>query len=99
MSRFRIAVGLIAALAPATALAAACAPRDQVVEQLNSKYGETRHSMGLGPNNAVIEVFASEISGTWTITVTSAAGVTCLLASGEAFEQLTEPLPPQGNNL
>lgn len=47
-----------------------CAPRDMVVDRLAEKYGESRQSMGLGANNAVIEVFASPSSGSWTITVT-----------------------------
>ena len=44
---------------------------------------------GMNPdpeNNAVVEVFASSDTGTWTITVTNASGVTCLVASGQAFE-------------
>ena len=70
-----------------------CAPRATVIERLAGAYGETRQSIGLAQNNAVIEVFASTTSGTWTITVTSAAGVTCLVASGQAFESLAETLP------
>ncbi len=70
-----------------------CAPRDVVVERLASRYGETRQSMGLGPNNAVMEVFASPVTGSWTITVTTARGLTCLLASGQAFEPIQEALP------
>ena len=54
--------------------------------------------MGLGANNQVIEVFASSETGTWTITVTTPAGVTCLVASGQAFEELAEALPPPGND-
>lgn len=75
-----------------------CAPRDRVVERLADKYGETRQSMGLGANNAVVEVFASLESGSWTITVTSVNGVTCLVASGQAFEELAEALPPKGDD-
>jgi hypothetical protein len=75
-----------------------CAPRPQVVERLASKYGETRQSMGLGSNNAVMEVFASLDSGSWTITVTMANGLTCLVASGQAFEELVEALPPKGDD-
>lgn len=75
-----------------------CAPRDQVVDRLAKKYGETRQSMGLGSNNAVMEVFASVESGSWTITVTMANGVTCLVASGQAFEELAEALPPKGDD-
>ena len=75
-----------------------CAPRDKVVERLADKYGETRQSMGLGSNNAVMEVFASMDSGSWTITVTMTNGITCLVASGQAFEELAEALPPKGDD-
>ena len=75
-----------------------CAPRDTVVERLASKFGETRQSIGLGSNNSLVEVFASTDSGTWTITVTMANGLTCLVASGQAFEELAEVLPAQGND-
>ena len=89
---------ILAATAPAAAQGRNCAPRDIVVERLASKYGESRQSMGLGANNAVIEVFASDASGTWTITVTSASGLTCLVASGQAYEELAEILPAEGND-
>ena len=75
-----------------------CAPRARIVERLAEKYGETRQSVGLGANNAVVEVFASADSGSWTITVTTAAGLTCLVASGQAFETLAEALPAKGND-
>ncbi len=74
-----------------------CAPRDAVVERLANHFGETRQSMGLGSNNAVMEVFASLETGSWTITVTLASGITCLVASGQAFEEMAEALPPQGD--
>ncbi|WP_410001076.1 hypothetical protein [Tateyamaria omphalii] len=75
-----------------------CGPRDIVVSRLAEGYGETRQSMGLGANNSVIEVFASEESGTWTITVTTPNGMTCLVASGQAFEALAEALPAKGKD-
>jgi len=75
-----------------------CGPRDLVVSRLAEGYGETRQSMGLGANNSVIEVFASEESGTWTITVTTPNGMTCLVASGQAFETLAEALPAKGSD-
>ncbi len=91
----------LAVLIAAPALAQSgqhCVPRDMVVDRLAKKYGETRQSMGLGANNAVVEVFASDKSGSWTITVTSANGATCLVASGQAFEELAEVLPADGND-
>ncbi len=75
-----------------------CGPRQIVVERLAEGYGESRQSMGLGANNAVIEVFASAETGSWTITVTSPNGLTCLVASGQAFEELAEALPAKGND-
>ena len=67
-----------------------CAPRDRVVERLTTAYGESRQSIGLGPNNAVVEVFASTNTGTWTITVTLPTGATCIVASGQGYEALAE---------
>ena len=75
-----------------------CGPRDLVVTRLAEGFGETRQSMGLAANNAVIEVFASLVSGTWTITVTAPNGMTCLVASGQAFETLAEALPAAGHD-
>lgn len=89
-----IAAGLMS-IAPekGSAQAANCAPREVVIERLATKYGESRQSMGLGNNRAVVEVFASEATGTWTITVTTPTGLTCLVASGQAFETLAEAPP------
>lgn len=81
-------------LTPGTALAnAGCAPRDIVLNRLATTYGETRQSIGLGANNHMVEVFASDETGSWTITVTRPGGITCLVASGQAFETLSEALP------
>ena len=71
-----------------------CGDRTVVVERLAEGYGETRQSIGLGANNVVFEVFASNETGTWTITMTMPNGVTCLMASGVAFEENTDPLLP-----
>lgn len=77
-----------------------CADRARVIERLASSYGETRQSIGLGANNAVIEVFASAESGTWTITVTTPQGQTCLVASGQAFENVADStLTPSGEKV
>ena len=100
MYKLTLGLGLMALAATQVTAQTArnCAPRDAVVERLAAKYGETRQSIGLGANNAVVEVFASDETGTWTITVTMASGVTCLVASGQSFETLAEALPPKGND-
>jgi hypothetical protein len=95
-----LGLGLMA-LAGSPALAeqdSNCAPRQVVLDALATNYGETRQSIGLGSNNAVVEVFASAETGTWTITVTVASGLTCLVASGQSYESLAEALPAQGSD-
>ncbi len=83
---------LLAALtACAPAHATTCAARDAVLERLSQHYGETVQSMGLASNNGILEVFASPETGTWTITVTLPNGMTCLVASGEAYESVAVP--------
>lgn len=85
-------------LAPLTAFAQGqnCGNRDTVVERLGNKYGESRQSIGMAPKGRVVEVFASHETGTWTITVTMPNGITCLVASGQSYETLDEPVAPAG---
>ena len=71
-----------------------CGARDQIVAQLGNRYGESVRSIGLAPRNRIVEVFASDETGSWTITITSADGTTCLMASGDYFETL--PPAPRG---
>lgn len=100
MMKMTMGLGIMA-LAAAQARAEAprnCAPRPVVLERLASGYGETRQSIGLGAQGAVVEVFASAETGSWTITVTAPSGLTCLVASGQSFEPVAEALPPQGQD-
>ncbi|MEX0368235.1 MAG: hypothetical protein AB3N22_19390 [Ruegeria sp.] len=75
-----------------------CAPREAVLKRLAETYSETRRGIGLVQQGSVMEVFASDETGTWTITVTMPNGVTCLVASGQSYETLAEALPAQGND-
>lgn len=93
-TRSRIALGFAALTLSACnpAHAATCAARQQVIDRLATSYGETVQSLGLGANNGIVEVYASQETGTWTITVTLPNGMTCLVASGQAYETVA-PLP------
>jgi hypothetical protein len=102
MTQTRVLAALIALLAAPAADAQGthtmiCGARDQIVAQLSSRYGEQVRSIGLAPRNRIVEVFASDETGSWTITITSADGTTCLMASGGYFETL--PPTPQGDPL
>ncbi len=73
-----------------------CGARDAVLNRLSTQYGETRRSMGLGANNGVVEIFASEETGTWTITITLPDGRMCLVAAGDSYEDTMDPLKTSG---
>ncbi|MEO0917539.1 MAG: hypothetical protein AAFY31_11250 [Pseudomonadota bacterium] len=94
-SAFFVAAALLTPLA-AHAQGQNCGNRDLVVERLTTKYGESRQSIGMAPKGRVVEVYASHETGTWTITVTMPNGITCLVASGQSFENLDEPVAPAG---
>jgi len=81
-----------------TAAAVPCGERAKVVDHLAKSFGETRRSIGLAANNAVMEVYASDETGSWTIAVTTSTGVTCLVASGQGYETMTDSLPAKGND-
>ena len=89
--------GLI--FATQAALAAQCAPREQVVAGLATRFDEVRRGAGLtaAPDGRaqVVEIFTSA-SGSWTIVVTRPDGQTCLVASGQAWEDIAEELPAKG---
>ena len=100
MKPLTLVLGLVAGalvLSPSALFAqsnANCAERNAVVQRLARQYGESRRSIGLTTGNQVVEVFASDETGTWSITVTLPSGMTCLVAAGENFEALDEGLHP-----
>ncbi|MEM9145598.1 MAG: hypothetical protein AAGC57_05315 [Pseudomonadota bacterium] len=63
-----------------------CGKRDQVINHLETKYGETQRSVGLQQGRGMIEIYANADSGSWTILLTTPNGMSCLMAAGEAFE-------------
>ena len=93
----KVAVATALILAPVSARAQQnCAPRPVVLEHLSGKFGESRQSIGMDSEGRVFEVFASTDAGTWTITITLPNGMTCLVAAGDGFENLSEDPVPTG---
>lgn len=81
----RIALALaLCLLASPVAAQENCAPHKQVVAQLADQYGETLQSAGMAAGE-LVEVYASEASGTWTILSTDAAGKSCMIAAGDMW--------------
>lgn len=82
----------MAATAP-PALAMNCAARDTVVGRLQSMYSETLTAGGLQSSRtatAMVEVWTSPESGTFTVIVTNPQGVSCVVAAGTDWFQ-SEP--------
>ena len=76
-------------------LPAACGEHEAMVKKLASDYSESRKSVGLSGTGDVVELFASD-AGTWSVVITNVSGVSCLIMSGENWEEyksagLTKP--------
>jgi hypothetical protein len=73
-----------------------CDARDRVTGQLADRWGETRRALGLAGDRAMMELFANDTTGTWTVTLTLPDGRMCLMASGDSYEAVTDDLPARG---
>ncbi|MSU89581.1 hypothetical protein GE300_08120 [Rhodobacteraceae bacterium 2CG4] len=85
---------LCAATAPAAAQTAApqaCGERAAVIERLRSGYGEERTGAGLSSSRGIVEVYASQRTGSWTILLTLPDGRSCLVAAGESWQSGPPP--------
>lgn len=68
-----------------------CGDRGKIVDQLQTVYAEEPVSIGIMANGSVIEVYASD-DDTFTVLITSPTGATCLVASGNSWENIDPPL-------
>ncbi|MEM1373441.1 MAG: hypothetical protein AAGF78_03555 [Pseudomonadota bacterium] len=71
-----------------------CATRDSIATALSINYGEQPVSGGIQGDNRIVEIFVSEKDDTWTILVTGANGVSCIVAAGTDWAK--EALLPTG---
>ncbi|NJO33210.1 MAG: hypothetical protein HC869_08735 [Rhodospirillales bacterium] len=63
-----------------------CGPHDKLSERLGQQYQENRQGLGVANAFAVVELFVSA-KGTWTMTSTTTDGMTCVIATGEGWQQ------------
>jgi hypothetical protein len=61
-----------------------CSSRIDVVEHLYTNYKEHSIGMGLTHNGTVTELLVSPTQ-TWTIIITKTNGISCIVATGEAW--------------
>ncbi len=81
MLRLIAALSLLAA--PAAAQQKVCGPRAGIVAQLAEKYGEVSHGAGLRSTTQVLELWSSKKTGSWSVLITDANGVSCVMAAGQ----------------
>lgn len=53
---------------------------------LEARYGELSAGVGLNSDGRLTELLTSKDGATWTLIVTSPNGVSCLVASGESWQ-------------
>ena len=66
-----------------------CTTHPEIAKQLKSRHSEAPVAIGLADNAGVIEVFSTGDGSTWTMVLTLPDGMSCVMATGEAWEHLT----------
>lgn len=75
---------------------AMCGERAKIIDQLKSKYQESRQAVGLISDNGAAELYVSE-KGTWTMLVTLPTGKSCIIAAGHSWD--SSPTLAQGTGI
>ncbi len=70
---------------------AVCMPRDQIVARLESQYQEFQAAWGMANTGQLVELWATEDRDTWTLVLTHANGISCLMAAGEHWSEMEYP--------
>ena len=85
-----------AALAPPVQAqsSAPCMVRGDLVDRLSQKYSETMIGGGLQNAQQLLEVWRSEETGSFTVIVTNAEGLSCIVATGQHWQAAV--LTPEG---
>lgn len=88
-----------AALAPPVAAQelARCLPRASMTEALKTRFGESLIGAGLQSATQMLEVWASDESGSFTVLISFADGTSCVMTYGRYW--FTKPAPdPTGKS-
>ena len=64
-----------------------CGSHDRLVNYLEKRYNEVQVAVGMVGNDRIMEFFASK-DKTWTVIVSNAKGVSCIIAAGTDVEHL-----------
>lgn len=98
MARFLIlvAASIISASVSASATEKLpCGERAEIVEMLEAKYKEVGQARGLVSNTRIVEIFVSPDKN-WTMLVSFPNGSSCIMASGQEWDQSPVALAGSG---
>jgi hypothetical protein len=79
---------------PALAEPIPCGPYDTIAERLSVEYDEQPTGRGLDSKGLLLELWASEKTGTWTALVVRPDGIACVAQAGEGWGPVTASEPP-----
>ena len=85
-----LALVLLLGVQSSASAQSACASHAELTKQLGSAYSEAQVAVGLASNGGVVEVFSTDDGSSWTIVMTMPTGMSCVVASGEAWERTTK---------
>ena len=92
MRRAALILALLAwPVMPATAQSV-CGDRAEIIKVLSNKYKELPAAFGIAGQRNLAELFVSK-TGSWTMLMPQPKGVTCILATGQGWEELPKPTP------
>jgi hypothetical protein len=85
-------LGVTPASAQAPPVAPACHSHADLAKMLGEKFAEQPSALGVQANGHLVEVFVSNEGTSWTIVVTRPDGWSCIVAVGEHWESLPNPV-------
>jgi len=77
---------------PQTGVAPACHSRADLTEMLEQKFAEQPSALGVQADGQLVEVFAAKDGASWTIVLTRPDGWSCIVAVGQHWESLPNPI-------
>lgn len=60
----------------------ACDKRDKITERLETRYQEFLTAWGMSNTGQLVELWATENGETWTLVLSHANGISCLIGAG-----------------
>lgn len=63
-----------------------CGKRDKIAALLHNRFDEAPIGVGVGRSGKTVYEVYTSAKGTWTVMVTIASGLSCIMASGHSWE-------------